>query len=73
MDWRASLQLRLQTTVEGLSVVAISYYAVSLAGYLIYPFTSVLGVIKVILTAAVNLPILLVVWWAIRRIRERME
>jgi hypothetical protein len=31
MDKRADLQLRLQRTVEGLSVVAISYYAVNLA------------------------------------------
>ena len=32
MDRRAAMQLRLQETVEGLSVVAISYYAVNLAG-----------------------------------------
>ncbi|NIY97404.1 DUF3422 domain-containing protein, partial [Salipiger sp. HF18] len=32
MDRRADMQLRLQHTVEGLSVVAISYYAVSLVG-----------------------------------------
>lgn len=31
---RAKLQLRLQQTVEGLSVVAISYYVVGLVGYL---------------------------------------
>ena len=31
MDRRADLQLRLQRTVEGLSTVAISYYAVQLA------------------------------------------
>ncbi len=30
---RAGLQLRLQTTVEGLSVVAITYYLVGLVGY----------------------------------------
>ena len=36
MDKRADLQLRLQKTVEGLSVVAISYYAVSLVSYLLY-------------------------------------
>ena len=35
VDRRADLQLRLQKTVEGFSVVAISYYAVSLAGHLI--------------------------------------
>jgi uncharacterized membrane-anchored protein len=34
MNARASLQLRLQQTVEGLSIAAISYYVVSLAGYL---------------------------------------
>ena len=34
MDQRAKLQLRLQQTVEGLSVAAISYYVVGLFGYL---------------------------------------
>jgi uncharacterized membrane-anchored protein len=34
MDRRARLQLRLQNTVEGLSVVAISYYLLSLVSYL---------------------------------------
>jgi uncharacterized membrane-anchored protein len=33
MDRRARLQLRLQQTVEGLSVAAISYYLVGLIGY----------------------------------------
>jgi uncharacterized membrane-anchored protein len=33
MDRRSSLQLRLQQTVEGLSVVAIGYYLLSLIGY----------------------------------------
>ncbi len=32
MDRRAQLQLRLQETVEGLSVAAITYYIVSLVG-----------------------------------------
>ena len=35
MDRRTDLQLRLQQTVEGLSVVAISYYLVALIGYLV--------------------------------------
>jgi uncharacterized membrane-anchored protein len=34
MDRRAKLQLRLQQTVEGLSVAAITYYVVGLVGYL---------------------------------------
>lgn len=33
MDRRAQLQLRLQQTVEGLSVAAITYYVVGLVGY----------------------------------------
>ncbi|MDO9010795.1 MAG: DUF3422 domain-containing protein [Gallionella sp.] len=35
MNQRAELQLHLQQTVEGLSVAAITYYAVSLIGYLV--------------------------------------
>ena len=73
MDRRADLQLRLQETVEGLSVVAINYYAVSPVAYLIYPIVKVLGVAKGTLIAAVALPILLLVWWAIRRICARMN
>ncbi len=34
MDRRARLQLRLQQTVEGLSVAAVTYYSVGLIGYL---------------------------------------
>ena len=73
MDRRADLQLGLQKTVEGLSVVAISYYAVSLARNLIYPFAAVLGVSKDTLIAAVTPPILLLVWWAIRRIKDQVK
>ncbi|MFD3189261.1 DUF3422 family protein [Sedimentitalea sp. HM32M-2] len=71
MDRRADLQLRLQHTVEGLSVVAISYYAVSLAGYLLYPLTAA-GISKGMLTALVTLPVVGLVWWMIRRIRSRI-
>ncbi len=46
MDRRADLQLRLQKTVEGLQVVAISYYAVSLASYVLYPLSGPRGSAK---------------------------
>ena len=73
MDARADLQLRLQATVEGLSVVAISYYAVSLAAYLVAPVTKSLhlaeGLDKAILTPLV----ILGVWFALRRIRSRLH
>ncbi|SMX50863.1 DUF3422 family protein [Maliponia aquimaris] len=73
MDKRAELQLQLQKTVEGLSVVAISYYAVSLAGYLLYPVSEALGMSKGMLTALVTAPVVVVVWLMIRRIRHHME
>jgi uncharacterized membrane-anchored protein len=73
MDRRADLQLRLQQTVEGLSVVAISYYAVSLVSYLLYPLTDVTGVSKGVLTAGVTLPVVALVWWMVRRIRDHSQ
>ena len=72
MDQRAALQLRLQRTVEGLSVVAISYYAVSLASYLLYPVSEATGISKGVLTAGVTLPVVLAVWWLIRKLRENV-
>lgn len=72
MDKRADLQLRLQHTVEGLSVVAISYYAVSLAAYLLYPVSEIAGLSEGLLTAAVTVPVVLLVWAAVRRVRQRI-
>ncbi|MCY4303866.1 MAG: DUF3422 domain-containing protein [Aestuariivita sp.] len=70
MNKRADLQLRLQRTVEGLSVVAISYYAVSLLAYLINPLSETIGLTESVLTAIMTFPIVLVVWWFIRQIRK---
>ncbi len=70
MDERASLQLRLQETVEGLSVVAISYYAVNLATYLLVPVAKTLGLEKWQLTSALIIPTILIVWGLIRRIKR---
>ncbi|MEM6939863.1 MAG: DUF3422 domain-containing protein [Pseudomonadota bacterium] len=73
MDRRADLQLRLQRTVEGLSVVAISYYAVSLAGYLLYPVAEAVGLSKGTLQALVAIPVVATVWWMVRRLRQGVE
>ncbi len=73
MNQRAELQLRLQETVEGLSVVAISYYAVSLAGYLMYPLAGAIGLSKGMMTALLVLPVVGVVWWMIQRIKHKVE
>ncbi|WP_414898150.1 DUF3422 family protein [Rhodovulum sp. YEN HP10] len=73
MDRRADLQLRLQRTVEGLSVVAISYYAVSLVSYMIAPGAEALAVSKALATAVVTPVVVLVVWLMIRRLRKGMD
>lgn len=73
MDRRADLQLRLQRTVEGLSVVAISYYAVSLAAYAVYPLTEPLGISKGMATAVLTPVVVLGVWIALRRIQRKMH
>lgn len=73
MDRRADTQLRLQRTVEGLSVVAISYYAVSLALYLLGPLEASLGISKAILAAVTTPVVVALVWWMVRRIREKLD
>lgn len=73
MDQRADLQLRLQRTVEGLSVVAISYYAVNLAVYVAYPLTEALHLSKGLSTAILTPLVILAVWLMIRRIRDHLE
>ncbi len=69
MDRRTDLQLRLQQTVEGLSVVAISYYLVALIGYLV---DFIPGVSHKIAMAA-SVPVVLVaVAIAMRRLRHHV-
>ena len=71
LDGRADQQLKLQRTVEGLSVVAVSYYAVSLVSYALYPLTEVTGLSKGTVTALVTLPVIALVWVVLRRIQRR--
>ncbi|MDG1471612.1 MAG: DUF3422 domain-containing protein [Ascidiaceihabitans sp.] len=71
LDGRADQQLKLQRTVEGLSVVAVSYYAVSLVSYALYPLTEVTGLSKGTITALVTVPVIALVWVVLRRIQRR--
>lgn len=73
MDNRAALQLRLQETVEGLSVVAISYYGTNLLTYLLYPLASHYDLDKTYLTAILVIPVVLLVWAMTRRVRRRLH
>lgn len=71
MDRRAQVQLRLQETVEGLSVAAISYYVVGLLAYLLKPLQQA-GMGE--LWAALSVPIVVaLVWWGMRRARSRLR
>ncbi len=72
MNRRADMQLRLQRTVEGLSVVAISYYAVGLASNLAVPAGAAAGLSQIMVTALLTPPVVLAVWFLVRRIREKI-
>ena len=72
MDQRADLQLRLQRTVEGLSTVAISYYALSLAAYVVAPFAEAYHLPKAAVTAGLVPVVVLAVWLMVRRIRNHL-
>ena len=72
MNRRADAQLRLQKTVEGLSVVAISYYATSLSLYVLAPFSGLIGISKAVLTAAVVPLVVCSVYLTLRQIRKRI-
>jgi uncharacterized membrane-anchored protein len=72
MNARTRLQLRLQATVEGLSVAAISYYVVGLFGYLMKGAHDGGLPIDPAYAMAAFVPVaVLVVWWVVRRIRKR--
>ena len=71
MNSRARMQLRLQQTVEGLSVAAVSYYVVGLIAYL-SEGTALFGLHleKGWVAAAAVVPVVLAVWWVVHRIRS---
>ena len=74
MAERAKTQLRLQQTVEGLSVVAISYYALSVLAKVVEPLaTHLLGLEGGLLEAALAPLVVLAVWLGLRRVRRRLE
>lgn len=71
MNRRAQLQLRLQETVEGLSVAAICYYLVSLINYALKAAEAAGAPIDVpLLTGLAILPVAALVWFGVRRIRR---
>jgi uncharacterized membrane-anchored protein len=72
MNERTRMQLRLQTTVEGLSVAAVSYYVVGLFGYLVKGAHDEGVPVDISLATALFVPVAVAaIWWLVRRIRRR--
>jgi len=73
MNQRQDLQLQLQSTVEGLSVAAITYYIVGLVSYLAKGAQKIGWPWPPESTAAVAIPLVAgCVWWSLRRLHHRM-
>lgn len=69
-----TLQLRLQTTVEGLSIAAISYYVVSLLYYGIKALKAGGAPINAEVATGAAIPVVLwAVWYTTRRIHKRLR
>jgi uncharacterized membrane-anchored protein len=73
MDRRARMQLRLQETVEGLSVAAITYYGAGLVGYVARGVHAAGFPVDHEIAVAVAIPVIAVlVALALRRVRRKM-
>jgi uncharacterized membrane-anchored protein len=72
MNNRTRLQLRLQQTVEGLSVAAICYYVVGLFGYMVKGAKDAGLKVDPGIATAIFVPFALAaIWWMVRRLRLR--
>jgi uncharacterized membrane-anchored protein len=70
MERRVGLQLQLQEMVEGFSVIAISYYSVSLVSNMIWPVASFLDIEKKSMVAVITPIVVLTVWVIVRKVRR---
>jgi uncharacterized membrane-anchored protein len=77
MNERASMQLRLQQTVEGLSVAAISYYVIGLITYLAKGLKDASLLPKPLtpeMVTAISVPIVIaVIYLAMRRVHHKLS
>ena len=70
---RAKLQLRLQQTVESLSVAAIAYYLAGLVGYGAKALKAAGLAVSPDLVTGLAVPLLaLLAWWTLRRVHRRI-
>ena len=74
MNTRADQSLKLQRTVEGLSVAAIAYYSLALLAYPVKALEHRIEGFDVTLVLALMSPVVaLLVWLALRRMRRAIE
>ena len=74
MELRARAQLRLQETVESLSVVAITYYIVGLLSILVEPINFELIHLTKELFLAICVPIVLIlIWYVAKTVRKKIN
>ena len=74
MDQRAKMQLRLQQTVEGLSIAAIVYYIVGLVSYILKAMKSGGIAVNSDLLTGLAVPVLIaVVMIGVRRVRKNLS
>ncbi len=74
MDRRARLQLRLQETVEGLSVAAISYYMVGLVRYGLKGLKEGGIPLNIDMATGVSVPVVvLVIWFGLKRMKKSLH
>jgi uncharacterized membrane-anchored protein len=73
MNDRQDLQLKLQSTVEGLSVAAITYYTVGLISYMAKGAQKLGWPLGGEVTAAIAIPfVAFAVWWSLRRLHKKI-
>jgi uncharacterized membrane-anchored protein len=74
MNTRADQSLKLQRTVEGLSVAAIAYYSLALLAYPVKALEHSVPGLDSTLTLALLAPVVAtLVWLALRRLRQKIE
>ncbi len=73
MERSIAMQVRLQQLVEGLSVVALSYYFIGLVAFVLGALSDdALGVADEVIIGVITIPVVLIVWTITRTLKNRL-